>query len=98
MQKMLLTDAMNPKTPARERAQVARAWTDLEDQKRKIKMKPTAKPVDADKYKEQRKKQRRFYAPRELDETSTPTENAGSGVSLSPFKVVSPSPANCPVG
>lgn len=46
LQKLLMTDAENPETPAAVRAQVARAWEVLEERKRIIRMKP--KPRDLD--------------------------------------------------
>jgi DNA-binding transcriptional regulator YhcF (GntR family) len=73
---MLLADGMNPKTPPRERAQVARAWKDLEEQKRIIKMKPAPKAVDADKYKEHQKK-RRNYGEQMLEVIDESTAPAG---------------------
>jgi hypothetical protein len=46
MQRVLLNDALKPETPPRERAQVARAWKELEELKRNMKMKPNPKPVE----------------------------------------------------
>lgn len=63
MQRMLLADALSPKTPARERAQVARAWKDLEEQKRILRMKPAPKAVDANEYKERQKKRKKVDEP-----------------------------------
>ena len=54
MQRMLLADALKPETPARERAQVARAWCELEERKRILKMKPKPKDVDPEKLAERR--------------------------------------------
>lgn len=49
MQDMLFADALKPETPPRERAQVARAWAELEERKRILKMKPKPKDVAVDK-------------------------------------------------
>lgn len=46
MQQVLLTDALNPETPPRERAQVACAWERLEERKRILRMRPKPKDVD----------------------------------------------------
>ena len=46
MQQVLLTDALNTKTTAAARAQVARAWDVLEERKRVLRMKPKPKDVD----------------------------------------------------
>jgi hypothetical protein len=46
LQHALFKDAMNPKTPARERAQVACAWERLEERKRILRMKPKPKDLD----------------------------------------------------
>jgi hypothetical protein len=54
MQQMLLADALKPETPPRERAQVARAWAELEERKRVLRMKP--KPRDVDVLELQRRK------------------------------------------
>ena len=51
MQRMLLADALKPETPPRERAQVARAWAELEERKRILRMKPKPKDVDVEKLK-----------------------------------------------
>lgn len=54
MQRMLLADALKPETTAPARAQVARAWCELEERKRILRMKP--KPKDADVSKDKPKK------------------------------------------
>ncbi len=46
IQRVLLDDALNPKTTASARAQLARAWCELDERKRIIRMKP--KPRDTD--------------------------------------------------
>src|SRR5438552_1359327 len=48
MQHVLLADALKPETPPRERAQVARAWCELEERKRILKMKPKPRDVAVD--------------------------------------------------
>jgi len=59
MQRMLLADALSPKTPARERAQAARAWKELEEQKRIMRFKPAPKAMTLDEH-EKRQKQRKL--------------------------------------
>lgn len=41
-----MDDARNPDVPASVRAQVARAWSDLQDMRLRMAMKPAPKPID----------------------------------------------------
>jgi len=71
IQKMLLADALNPETPARDRALVASAWEKLEERKRILRMKPKPKDVVASEFVAERKARRsaiRASKPAFLDE------------------------------
>jgi hypothetical protein len=46
IQRILFATIQNPKLAARDQAQVARAWREIEELKRDIKMKPKPKPID----------------------------------------------------
>ena len=46
MQRALYRDALSEEITATARAQVARAWCELEERKRVIRMKPAPKPVE----------------------------------------------------
>ena len=46
MQRVLFTDAVNPKVTATARAQVVRAWDVMEERKRILRMKPKPKDVE----------------------------------------------------
>jgi hypothetical protein len=58
MQEMLMADALNPELPAVARAQVARAWSELEERKRILRMKPKPKDIDTEKRKAERASKR----------------------------------------
>lgn len=77
LQQMLMKDALNPETPARERAQVACAWEKLEERKRILRMKPKPKDVVASEFVAERKARRsavRASKPAFVDE-GQPLEN-----------------------
>lgn len=49
MQRLILNDARDPDVKPSERAQIARAYCDLEETKRRLRMKPLPKSVDTTK-------------------------------------------------
>src|SRR5438094_130638 len=79
MQRMLLADAMKPETPARERAMVARAWSELEERKRILRMKPKPKDVDVSEKSRKRSPNHKitFSPAPEFSETPEATAEAG---------------------
>ena len=57
IQQLMLGDAEKPDTKPLHRAALARAYADLEEMKRKIRMKPLSKAVDVIKLKKYRQRQ-----------------------------------------
>ena len=70
MQHVLLADALKPETPPRERAQVARAWCELEERKRILKMKPKPRDVEVANAKQRRRRPQPDFAPESEPEMS----------------------------
>ena len=46
LQERLQKDALDPDTTPSVRAQIARAWCDLQEERRKLQMRPLPKPID----------------------------------------------------
>lgn len=46
LQHRLAQDALNPETSPSVRAQIARAWCDLQEERRKLQMRPLPKAID----------------------------------------------------
>lgn len=63
IQWVIYCHAVNPKTKAGECASLARAWTDLEERKRIMRMKPAPKAVDVSKLPGRRKSQHQSSGP-----------------------------------
>jgi hypothetical protein len=61
-----MEDIRNPELSARDRAACANALDKILDRKRILRMKPTPKPVDADKYEEQKRCARRAARPKTI--------------------------------
>ena len=55
MQRILSADCLDPSTPKRERAGIARAWCDLNEELRKLAMKPLPKSIDVTKLQKRRR-------------------------------------------
>jgi hypothetical protein len=51
LQGLMMNDARNPKTTVSCRTQIARSYAVLEEEKRKLKMRPLPKPIDTEKLK-----------------------------------------------
>jgi hypothetical protein len=81
LQDLLMKDARESKLKPVSRAIVARAWRDLEQLKREIKMKPKPKPVDVAAIEtEKRRRQRQaeeFAGPMEAQEAPPPADQPG---------------------
>jgi hypothetical protein len=68
-----MDDCLNPKTPVHVRAALMRAWCDLEERKRVLRMKPLPKSVDVSQAKEQRRLARAARRPAEPTMIEAPT-------------------------
>jgi hypothetical protein len=66
-ERLLMKDIRNAEISARDRAVCANALDRVLERKRILRMKPAPKAVDANKYEEQRRKQRKFH-PQEIIE------------------------------
>ncbi len=58
LQQIAMDDCLNPETKPVVRAALMRAWCDLEERKRVLRMKPLPKSVDVSQAKEQRRQAR----------------------------------------
>jgi hypothetical protein len=73
-QDLMLADARNPKVTAASRAQLARAWLEMERLKREIKMKPKPKPVDVS-LPVRSKRSKAWVEPSDVPANSTPPKS-----------------------
>jgi hypothetical protein len=56
LQSQLQKDALDPGTSPAVRAQIARAWCDLQEERRKLQMRPLPKPIDTEALKRRKEK------------------------------------------
>jgi hypothetical protein len=73
LQQIAMRDCEDPKVKPHIRAALMRAWCDLEERVRVLKMKPLPKPVDVTKLAEQRRAARAARAPHEPAMIEAPT-------------------------
>ncbi len=72
LQEMLMNDARNPETKAAVRGSLARSYCELEECKRKLKMKPLPKSVDVSKL--PRNQRKRDAGPSFTEQPDSPNE------------------------
>ena len=88
LQTLIVSAAKNGETSASALAQLARAWSELEDRKRIIKMKPLPKPIDVTERKAR-------SVPNSASFTETPAQAKPKRAGKAPQPVASP-PENPP--
>ena len=70
--------ALDPETPVKDRAALMRAWCDLQEEKRKLRMQPLPKPVDVSKLGKGKRKTQAGPAYQEPEPKQAPEPTTGS--------------------